>query len=539
MGMSPKRGATAWLSAGLAAALLCSVSTTALAAPTAASDAKLQAMQQQLDAMRAQISAMSAPGQQDAQVAAMKQQLDAMAAQLAEMKSSQDAATSDIATLKQAPAGSSVTTTLSNGKPGFATADGRFTANIKAILMLDAGKYFQKDNLPASVTNRDLNEGANFRRARIGLDGKLFRDFDYSFIYEFGGSGQEDPGRLYEAAITYTALKPFRIKVGAFEPNIGLAAAVSTSQMPLMERPAPAEIARSVAAGDSRVALQVSAAGVLGADDTGIATRWFASTAYTGNIIATGSSAASATVQPFDEQTGWIGRVAFAPYSGTDWQAHIGANYQYVIQPNDAGSAAAPRYAAQLRDRPELRLDGARLVDTGAIDANHTSVLGLEGAFQYGPAMIEGEWFQYKIDRRITTAARPADPKFNGWYVQGSWVLTGESRPYNPVEARFDAPKLNYNFNPEAGTWGAFEVAARYSMVDLNFREGALGTAPVLGAVRGGEQKVVTVGVNWYLNPSMRLMLDYQHVDVDRLGATGLPVGQEYNAIAARGQVNF
>jgi phosphate-selective porin OprO/OprP len=537
--MSPKRGATAWLSAGLAAALLCSVSTTALAAPAAASDAKLQAMQQQLDAMRAQISALSSPGQQDAQVTALKQQLDAMAAQLAEMKTSQDTVNTDIATLKQAPAGTSVTTTLSNGKPGFATADGRFTANIKAILMLDAGKYYQKNNLPAAVTNRDLNEGANFRRARIGLDGKLFRDFDYSFIYEFGGSGQEDPGRLYEAAITYTALKPFRIKVGAFEPNIGLAAAVSTSQMPLMERPAPAEIARSVAAGDSRVALQVSAAGVLGADDTGIATRWFASTAYTGNIIATGSSAASATVQPFDEQTGWIGRVAFAPYSGTDWQAHIGANYQYVIQPNDAGAAGAPRYAAQLRDRPELRLDGARLIDTGAIDANHTTVLGLEGAFQYGPAMIEGEWFQYKIDRRITTAAVPADPKFKGWYVQGSWVLTGESRPYNPVEARFDAPKLNYNFNPEAGTWGAFEVAARYSMVDLNFREGNLGTAPVLGAIRGGEQKVITVGVNWYLNPSMRLMLDYQHVDIDRLGATGLQVGQEYNAIAARGQVNF
>ncbi|MBU1376066.1 MAG: porin [Alphaproteobacteria bacterium] len=540
MGLSLKRGAAAWLSASLAGVLMCSVATSALAASPAATDGKLQTMQRQLDDMRAQLDAMKAGGQQPSpQLSAIQQQLDAMAAQLAEMKTGQDTATTDIATLKQAPAGSSVTTTLSNGKPAFATADGRFTANIKAILMLDTGKYFQKNNLPAAVTNRDLNEGANFRRARIGLDGKLFRDFDYSFIYEFGGSGQEDPGRLYEAAITYTALKPLRIKVGAFEPNIGLAAAVSTSQMPLMERPAPAEIARGVAAGDSRVAFQVSGAGVLGADDTGIATRWFASTAFTGNIIATGSSAASATVQPFDEQTAWIGRVALAPYSGTDWQAHIGANYQYVIQPNDSGAAGAPRYGAQLRDRPELRLDGTRLIDTGAIDANHVSVAGLEGAFQYGPAMIEGEWFQYKIDRRLTTAARPADPKFKGWYVQGSWVLTGEPRVYNAAEARFDAPRLTYNFNPEAGTWGAFEVAARYSIVDLNFREGNVGTAPVLGAVRGGEQQIWTVGLNWYLNPSMRMMLDYQHVDIDRLGATGLQVGQTYNALAARGQVNF
>ncbi len=539
MGISTKRGRPAWVTASLAGILLCGVSTAALAAPASPAEARLQAMQRQLDEMRGQLEQMRAPGQpQDPRLTAMQAQLDAMATQLAEMKTTQETASTDIATLKQAPAGSSVTATLPNGKPAFASADGRFTANIKAIVMLDTGKYFQKDNLPASVTNRDLNEGSNFRRARFGIDGRLFRDFDYSIIYEFGGSGAEDPGRLYEAAITYTGIKPLRIKVGAYEPNIGLAAAVSTSQMPLLERPGPAEIARNVAAGDSRMTLQVSGNGVFGEGDSGLATRWFAATALTGNVISTISSAGSATAQPSDEQTGWIGRIALAPYSTTDWQAHIGANYQYVIHPNDAGPTATPRYGAQLRDRPELRLDGARLIDTGAIDARHVTVLGLEGAFQTGPFMVEGEYFRYKIDRRITTAAVPADPHFSGWYVQGSWILTGESRVYNPVEARFDAPKLNYNFNPEAGTWGAFELAARYSIVDLNFREGS-GGAPVLGAVRGGEQKIGTLGLNWYLNPSMRIMLDYQHVDVDRLGATGLQTGQSYNAVAARGQLNF
>ena len=75
-------------------------------------------------------------------------------------------------------------------------------------------------------------------------------------------------------------------------------------------------------------------------------------------------------------------------------------------------------------------------------------------------------------------------------------------------------------------------------MINLNYREGA-GGLPVLGAVRGGEQRIGTVGVNWYLNPSMRIMLDYQHVKIDRLGTTGLQVGQTYNTVAARGQVNF
>ncbi len=553
MGMSSKRGSPAWLHVGLAAALMCGVSTAALAAPakgagaTAASEAKLQSMQQQLDDMRAQLSAMrSSSGAPDPRLSAIQQQLEAMAAQLADMKAQQDTANTSIATLQMAPQGGTTIPTLPNGKPALASADGRFTANVKAILMLDAGKYYQKNNLPAQVSNRDLNEGFNFRRARFGIDGKLFRDFDYSFIYEFGGSGQEDPGRLYEAAITYTYLKPFRFKVGAFEPNIGLAAAVSTSQMPLMERPAPAEVARNVAAGDSRVAFQISANDVIGAGDTGVAARWMISSAYTANIIATGSSAASATTQPFDEQNAVIARATIAPFYSTDWQAHFGVNYQYVLHPNDqlgnpVGAATGVRYPSQLRDRPELRLDGTRLVDTGAIDSRHTEVFGVEGAFMTGPAMIEGEWFRYKIDRRSITATTLPDPHFTGWYVQGSWMLTGESRVYNPVEARFDAPKLNYSFNPEAGTYGAFELAARYSDLDLNYHEGAAGTTPAaaLGAVRGGEQKIYTVGVNWYLNPSMRVMVDFQHVKIDRLGATGLQVGQTYNALAARGQVNF
>ena len=224
-----------------------------------------------------------------------------------------------------------------------------------------------------------------------------------------------------------------------------------------------------------------------------------------------------------------------------------GETIDYDILSLDVGSrvavgpATGVRYPSQLRDRPELRLDGARLVDTGAIDSRHTEVFGVEGAFMAGPAMIEGEWFRYKIDRRFITATTLPDPHFTGWYVMGSWVLTGESRVYNPVEARFDAPRLNYSFNPEAGTWGAFELAARYSDLDLNYHEGAPGTTPAaaLGAIRGGEQKIYTLGVNWYLNPSMRLMLDYQHVKIDRLGATGLQVGQTYDALAARGQVNF
>jgi len=548
--MSSKR-APAWLYAGLSGMLLCGVSSAALAAPgadavlakakgsaaAAASESKLQAMQRELDDMRAQLDAMKTAGHEDTKLSAIQQQLDAMAAQLAEMKTQQASVDADIITLKSPPP-PPVVVTLPNGKPALASSDGRFTANVRAIVMFDGGKYFQKHNLGSAVSNRDLNDGTNFRRARFGIDGKLFKDFDYALIYEFGGSGTEDAGHIQEAWAQYSGFKPWKLRVGAFEPNIGLAAAVSTSQMPLLERPAPAEVARNVAAGDSRSAVQLFGNGIIGEGDAGIAARWFVSTALTGNTVSSVNSAGGFATQPSDEQTAWIGRVAIAPFDSTNWQAHFGVNAQYVTQPNDAGAAANPRYPIQLRDRPELRIDGTRLVDTGGIDAQNASVLGGEAGVSSGPFLVEGEYFRYKIDRRNSTLP---DPHFKGWYVQGVWVLTGENRPYNPAEARFDAPKMNYNFNPAAGTWGTWEVAARYSDLDLNYREGAQGTTPLAttGAIRGGEQKIYSVGLNWYLNPSMRLMFDVQHVKIDRLNGAGVQIGQTYNAIAGRAQYAF
>jgi phosphate-selective porin OprO/OprP len=267
--------------------------------------------------------------------------------------------------------------------------------------------------------------------------------------------------------------------------------------------------------------------------------------------VGTINSTGGATAQPFDEQTAIIGRFAVAPFDTTNWQLHFGVNAQYVLEPNDSTGPAGglnPRYVVQLRDRPELRLDGTRLVDTGAIDARHVTVFGGEAGLTIQNVMLEGEYFDYKIDRRNATnpAIAPANPHFSGWYVQGAWVLTGEPRPYNPAEARFDAPRMAYNFNPAAGTYGTVELVARYSDLDLNFHDCGGGRAvpttagvACFDAVRGGEQKISTIGMNWYLNPVIRFMLDWQWVDVNRFNTAGAQVGQKYNAVALRSQLSF
>jgi phosphate-selective porin OprO/OprP len=529
--------------AAFVALLMSTTATGALAAPkhratasNAALSAEVKALREEVESLKATLAAQAqAQAQQQPQAQAQQAQLDTLGQQLADLKASQETASSDIATLKK-PTGSTVVPKLSNGRPTFATADGNFSAGLKAVVMFDAGAYLQKDNLPAQVTNRDLNDGTNFRRARFGVDGTIFKDFQYSLLYEFGGSGAEEAGRIQEAFFTYNGLKPFRFRLGAFEPNIGLSAATSTSGMPLLERPASAEIARNVAAGDARSAFQISANGQLGEGDTGMSSRWFFSTAVTGNTVGQSNSGGGG-----GEQQAWIGRAAFAPSTPGGLLAHLGVNYQYVFHPADALGPVATgvRYPIQLRDRPELRIDGTRLIDTGAIDTNHISVLGAEAALSYRNFLLEGEYFKFDLERRQSGAATLGDPDFDGWYVQGSWVLTGEPRTYNGGDARFDAPKPAFNFNPAAGAWGAWELAARYSVVNLDWNAGRPGFATPAGGVRGGEQKITSVGVNWYLNPTIRMMLDYQHVEVDRLNAAGLQVGQKYNAIALRTQLSY
>jgi len=91
-----------------------------------------------------------------------------------------------------------------------------------------------------------------------------------------------------------------------------------------------------------------------------------------------------------------------------------------------------------------------------------------------------------------------------------------------------------------ANQWGAWEVAARYSDLDLNWNEGLPGmacSAAFTGCVRGGEEKIVTLGLNWYLSNNIRLMFDYLIVDVNRLNASGQQIGQTFNAVGTRLQL--
>ena len=132
-----------------------------------------------------------------------------------------------------------------------------------------------------------------------------------------------------------------------------------------------------------------------------------------------------------------------------------------------------------------------------------------------------------------------ANPRFDGWYVQGAWTLTGEHHVWSSQSGGFKGIKPKTNFNPAEGAWGAVEIAARYSVLDLDDNAGVRGAATPAGGIRGGEQKIASAVLNWHPNAVYRFQLQYQRVDVDRLNAAGVEVGDDADIVSLRSQFAF
>jgi len=435
--------------------------------------------------------------------------------------------------------------TFDGGRPTFKSSDGVSTLSVRGRFQLDAAHHNQDDAGPLASdfrrgsqgaarevnSARELSDGANFRRAQIGVEGKLATDFTYKLMFEFGGSGSESPARLHEASLSYSPFAPLTFQVGAFAPNANLDDATSSDESLFIERASAAELSRGLAGSDGRYSIGFR---LHEAD-------WYLSSFLTGGTVADGETAG--------EQTALVSRAAFLPYTDEDADLLAGANLTWVFEPADQGSlSSVARYPVRFRDRPELRIDSTRLIDTGTIDATSAHASGLEAALRAGSFFFKGEHFWYGADVRSDTP--PGDPSFSGWYAEAAWTLTGEAHKYNPASASFTTPRPSSSVGSPDGM-GAVQLAVRYSHVDLNHEEGSAGSAAPAGAIRGGVQDIWTFGLNWYLTQNLKTSFNYFLVDVDRLNPAGVgnltpfgaspatppdgaQIGQDYEAFAAR-----
>ncbi len=350
----------------------------------------------------------------------------------------------------------------------FETADQAFKMQLGGRMDWDFGSISQ------SAKNRkafgDIQDASEFRRLRVELGGELYECTYFKFQVDFGGGKVA----LKDTLIGVKGVPLFgNIQAGHFTEPFGLEERNSDKY-------------------DTFIEQSIATDTFVPARNVGIAffNNWkervtygfgvFRDTDDTGTVVA-------------DDGYAVTGRVTALPWFEEDGRKllHVGVGWRHS-RPQDG----TVRYEV----RPEWHASTKKFVSTGDLkDVDSTDHLGLESALVCGPFSLHGEFYQAWVNRM---ADGGPDASFNGWYVEGSYWLTGENRAYDRKTGEFSRVSPKKNFNWKDRTWGAWQLAARYSELDLN--DAGAGVA-------GGREKNITAGLNWHLDPNMRLQFNLVH----------------------------
>lgn len=371
-----------------------------------------------------------------------------------------------------------VTVNLSGGGLRIESQDENFSFQLGGRIHLDAAWYREDDS--------DLGDGTEVRRVRLSWKGTALKDWYYRGAVDFAGNEVS----LKSLYIRYLGLDPTQITVGSFKEPFSLENLSSSNYSTFMER--------------SAVASELPPGRNIGLGATTHGKNWSASVGGFGEGENDGGG----------EDEGWAvtGRATFAPINEKKRVVHVG------------GAGSYRRFngvdSVRIRARPESHVTGTRLVDTGIMTGIDGAILyGFEAAVVCGPLSLQGEY--------IATQLHACGPhmRFDGWYAYASWFLTGESRSYKASNGTFGRVKPKGIVG--SGGIGAWELAVRFSNLDLTDN-----------GVVGGEQNLLTFGLNWYASPNVRFMANYIEVlEVNRPGS--LHDGDEPGIFQIRSQVNF
>jgi phosphate-selective porin OprO/OprP len=376
-------------------------------------------------------------------------------------------------------------------------ADGRPSFILSGQVQADQ-VYFGQDPVSRNAVG-DLQDGAQFRRLRIGGRGTFMDVFEYSLGVDFALANQ--PSYL-DNYIEWKQLPWLQnVRVGHYFEPFSLERVTQNRNNTFMERSlvdtfAPARNMGAMAYGVTEDELATWAIGT-----------------FRTNSDNTGNDS-------FDSGQALTMRGTWLPFwdEASDGRSylHLGAAYSY---------RDAFQNQVRFRNTPEIRKQqppdvlgpvkvppsnyqngvpspfAPIFVDTGIIkDVDHFQLFDPEFALIMGPLSLQSEYAFAAVHR----TGRP-DLFFNGYMAQVSYFLTGEHRPYDrtlgihsrvrPFEDFFHVRTKSQGIQTGLGAW---EVAARYSNIVLNDKD-----------IQGNNLTDFTIGLNWYLNPYTRWKFNY------------------------------
>ncbi len=375
---------------------------------------------------------------------------------------------------EEATAKAKETPILIAGKDGFAlkSADGKFQLKLRGYAQTD-GRFFLGDE-EKLLTNTFL-----LRRIRPIFEGTLDKNFDFYLMMDFG----EGKAVLQDAYVDLHYWPQARLRIGRFKEPFGIERLQSGANLLFVERALPNNL---VPNRDLGVQLHGELAKGLVTYAVGVF-----------NGVADGASADNDN----GDEKDFTGRLFLLPFKNTAAGAlqglGVGVAGSSGTQRGSTASLGLSSYKTPAQQTYfSYRSDGTAAGTT--IANGKRERISPQGYYYSGALGLFGE---YVIsNQQVARGASSAKLINETWEAAASYVLTGQKVSYRGVT-------LPKPFEPKAGNWGAVELAARYSKLNVDEEAFPIFADPTRSAQTAAAW---AVGINWYLNKNAKFTVDYE-----------------------------
>lgn len=360
----------------------------------------------------------------------------------------------------------------------------------------DAAVYFGAPDFCAMQLNgkdntNHIGNGMSIRRARFAVKAELGKGW-YGEIDTDWTSGTPE---IKDAIVSYYGVPGLEIKAGNFKENFSIQRNTTSRYLMFMERAMVTSLAPSRHLGI----------------EARYANNWFWGAAGVFGPELKGSEEMTAMEDGnkdfgYNEGLSYTGKIVIRPlYKSSTSSLHIGGAFSYrepKLTSTDGYNVA--RYST----RNSTNINRKKYLDTDVIK-------GLDHELAW-TVELAGHWKQLRYESAYIARGAFLDANKNdkgpqwaeGWYAQASWLLFGGTQSYDSDGAKYTRITSDHN-------WGNLELAVRYQYCDFNTGK-LFSRNPADVGYWGGSSEAVTVGLNYYPQKNVKIMLNWQYVNNDR-----------------------
>ena len=357
-------------------------------------------------------------------------------------------------------------------------------------------------------TNFDPEDRTEFRRVRMGMEGKRASSQIYKFEVDFANPNS---ATIKDAYIGFEDVPVLQtVLIGNQKRPLGLDHLNSSKYNVFLERPLVVEAFNEDARRFGVAAYGRNAGGDL---------NWRAGVYNLENISGDGHFLGDSL------QLSLNGRVSGTPWweDGGQRYLHLGLAGMWAHPDGDVDSAQTNANENRFRTRPEFRTE-SRWIDTGRIAGTEEyTVAAAEAVLNLDSVSLVGEYQRSHVERTGRLG-----PAFAGGYVYVSWFLTGEHQPFDRRSGTLARVKPRHPFEFTGKGWGAVQLAARASVLNLSDRD-----------IRGGYERNLSLALDWWFNSHSRLQVNYVSGDIEEHASVNGFTDGDFSGVGTRFMLDF